>query len=130
MPIKISQLPELGSFTDDQNTLMVVVDLTEPDPYLRTKKITVENYLKSAVEFGESPAIFYVSPNGSDSNPGSSFGRAFLTIEKALEAVANSAEEINLVEIGPGVYETEGHLDVPDNTVIRSAHRTAVIRPK
>jgi hypothetical protein len=130
MPIKISQLPELASFTDDANTLMVLVDLTESDPYLRTKKITVENYLKSALEFGDTPGIFYVSPGGNDSNDGKSWERSFLTVEKALEVVANSNAEINLVEVGPGVYETEGHIDMPDNTVIKSAHRTAIFRPK
>ncbi len=130
MPIKISQLPELESFEDDANTLMVLVDLTEPDPYLRTKKITVENYLKSAVEFGETPGVFYVSTAGDDTNDGSSWGRALLTVERALELVANSNVDINLVEIAPGIYETEGHLDMPDNTVIRAAHRTAIFRPK
>jgi hypothetical protein len=130
MPIKISQLPELSSFTEDDNTYMVLVDLTEPNDYLRTKKITVENFLKSAVEFGESPNIFYVSPNGDDSNDGSSWGRAFETIERAIQEAASFLGEIVLIDIGPGIYETEGHIDVPDNTVIRSAHRTAIIRPK
>jgi hypothetical protein len=130
MPIKISQLPELASFTDDANTLMVLVDLTESDPYVRTKKITVENYLKSALEFGDTPGVFYLSPGGSDSNNGKSWERAFLTMEKALEVVANSNAEINLIEVGPGTYETEGHLDMPDNTVIKSAHRTAIFKPK
>jgi hypothetical protein len=130
MPIKISQLPELESFQDDANTLMVLVDLTESDPYLRTKKITVENYLKSAIEFGETPGVFYVSTTGDDTNDGSSWGRSLLTVEKALELVANSNVNINLVDIAPGIYETEGHLDMPDNTVIRSAHRTVIFRPK
>jgi hypothetical protein len=130
MPIKISQLPELESFVDDANTLMVLVDLTEPEPYLRTKKMTVENYLKSALEFGDTPGIFYVSPVGNDSNNGKSWERAFLTVERAMQEVANSDFDINLVEIGPGIYETEGHIDMPDNTVIKSAHRTAIFRPK
>jgi hypothetical protein len=130
MAIKISQLPELESFQDDANTLMVLVDLTESDPYLRTKKITVENYLKSAVEFGETPGVFYVSTTGNDTNDGSSWGRSLLTVERALELVANSNVDINLIEIAPGIYETEGHLDMPDNTVIRAAHRTAIFRPK
>jgi hypothetical protein len=130
MPIKISQLPVMESFDDEANTLMVLVDLNESDPFLRTKRMTVENYLKSALGFGNTPGVFYVSPAGSDENGGSSWDRAVLTIEKALELVANSNTDINLVEIAPGVYETEGHLDMPDNTVIRSAHRTAIFRPK
>jgi hypothetical protein len=130
MPIKISQLPETTSFTNDANTLMVLVDLEEGDTYLRTKKITVENFLKSAIEFGETPGVFYVSTTGDDDNDGSSWGRALLTVEKALELVANSNTDINLIEIAPGIYETEGHLDMPDNTIIRAAHRTAIFRPK
>jgi len=130
MPIKISQLPELLSFTDDANTLMVLVDLTEPDPYLRTKKMTVENYLQSAKESGDVPGVFYVATSGNDLNDGTSWAQAFLTIEKGLEAAANSNTETNLIEIAPGVYETEGHLDMPDNTIIRTAHRTVIIRPK
>lgn len=130
MPIKISQLPELESFTQDANTLMVLVDLTEPDSYLRTKKITVENFLKSAVEFGETTNVFYVSPSGDDNNNGSSWGRSFATIERGLQEASTLNGDIVLLEIGPGIYETEGHLDLPDNTVIRAAHRTAIIRPK
>jgi hypothetical protein len=130
MPIKISQLPELAAFANDASILIPVVDLTEPDTFVRTKKITVENFLKSALEFGETPGVFYVSTVGNDSNDGSSWERSFLTMEKALEAVGNSDVDINLIDVAPGVYETEGHLDMPDNTVIRSAHRTAIFRPK
>jgi hypothetical protein len=130
MPIKISQLPELASFTDDANTLMVLVDLTEPDNYTKTKKITVENFLKSSLEFGETPGVFYLSTIGDDTNDGSSWERAFRTMERALQAVENSDTIINLIDVAPGIYETEGHLDMPDNTVIKSTHRTAIFRPK
>jgi hypothetical protein len=130
MPIKISQLPELESFEEDSNILLAVVDLNEPDSYLRTKKITVENFLKSTLEFGDLPGVFYVSTNGDDLSDGSSWERSFLTVEKAIQAVNESNTDINLIEIAPGIYETEGHIDMPDNTVIRSAHRTAIFRPK
>jgi hypothetical protein len=131
MPIKISQLPELQSFSEDNLVLIPVVDLTESDPFVRTKKITVENFLKSALEFGDTPGVYYVSPEtGKDDNDGSSWQRAFLTIERALEVVDSAPTDINLIELAPGIYETEGHLDMPDNTVIRSAHRSVVIKPK
>ena len=130
MAIKITQLPELGSFANDATILIPVVDLTESDDFARTKKITAENFLKSALEFGDIPGVFYVSTAGNDTNDGKSWSRSFLTIEKALEVVANSNTDINLIEVAPGVYETEGHLDMPDNTVIKSAHRTAIFRPK
>ncbi len=71
----------------------------------------------------------YVQKAGSDNNSGETWSAAFLTIEAALEA-ANARQSLTLIDIGPGVYETEGHLDVPDNTVIRAAHRTVFIRPR
>jgi hypothetical protein len=130
MPIKISQLPELESFTDDANFLLPIVDLTEPDNFVRTKKITVENFLKSALEFGNVPNVFYVTTVGDDLNDGKSWERSFLTIEKALEVATSRNGEITLIDLGPGIYITQGHLDMPDNSIIRSAHRTVIIRPE
>jgi hypothetical protein len=71
----------------------------------------------------------YVSTNGNDTNDGKSWESSVLTIEKALE-IANDRGELTLIDIAPGVYETEGHLDMPDNTIVRCAHRTVKIRPK
>jgi hypothetical protein len=130
MPVKISQLPELGSITNEANTLMVLVDLSESSDLVRTKKMTVENFLRSTLDYGETPNIYFVSVGGNDNYDGKSWDRAFLTIEKALEVTNTRNNEITLIEVGPGTYETEGHLDMPDNTVIKSAHRTAIIRPK
>lgn len=70
----------------------------------------------------------YVQKSGSDNNSGDTWSAAFATIEKALEAAA-ARQALTLIDIGPGVYQTEGHLNVPDNTVIRAAHRTVFIRP-
>jgi hypothetical protein len=130
MPIKISQLPELQSFSDDSNFLLPIVDLTEPDNYVRTKKITVENFLKSALEFGNTPNVYYVNPEGNNTNDGKSWERSFLTIEKALQVAGSRNGQLTLIELGPGVYVTRGHLDMPDNTIVRSAHRAVIIRPE
>lgn len=130
MPIKISQLPELTSFLDDTQILLPVVDLTEPEDYVRTKKITVQNFLNSVLEYGVIPGVFHVSTVGDDTNDGSSWDRSFLTMERALQAVSNSNVSINLIDVAPGIYLTQGHLDMPDNTVIRSVHRTAIFRPQ
>jgi hypothetical protein len=71
---------------------------------------------------------YYVKANGSDTDLGTSLGEAVATIERALQlATANGGP--TLIEVYPGEYVTQGHLDMPDNCVIRSAHRTAVIRP-
>ena len=136
MPIKISQLPQLDLIdaqdllsANASNALLVIVDLEETNEYLKTKKITVEDFLLSTREAGTTPNLYYVSPGGDDARDGKSWDRAFLTIEHALSVVENVGGR-NLIEVGPGTYETEGHLDMPDDTVIKSAHRTAIIRPK
>jgi hypothetical protein len=130
MPIKITQLPELQTVSSNTaNNLLVMVDLEEEEDYLKTKKITLENFLKDLREYGQAPNLFYVSPYGNDSFDGKSWDRAFLTIEKALEVVTE-LEMLTLIELGPGTYLTEGHLDMPDDTIIRAAHRSVIIRPK
>lgn len=70
----------------------------------------------------------YVQEFGSNANSGSSWGNAVLSIERALE-LADLRGEPTLIEWGPGVYDTQGHLDMPDDTVIRAAHRSVFVRP-
>jgi len=71
----------------------------------------------------------FIQKNGNDENDGETWNTAVLTFEKALELTAER-EELTLIDVGPGVYETEGHLDMPDNTAIRAPHRSVFIRPK
>lgn len=83
------------------------------------------------VEFPSSGPVentIYVQKLGSDSNDGDTWGAAFGTIEAALLA-AELRNGLTLIKIGPGIYETEGHLDVPDNTVIQAVHRSVFVRP-
>lgn len=70
----------------------------------------------------------YVQGFGSDLNTGTSLSKAVATIERALQ-LATAAGVPTLIEVYPGVYTTQGHLDMPDDCVIRCAHRTATIRP-
>lgn len=72
----------------------------------------------------------YVQKDGSDYNDGSSWNSAFLTIEKALEAATARDGVITLIDIAPGTYVTRGNLDMPDNSLIRAAHRSVFIRPE
>ena len=77
----------------------------------------------------------YLSKDGNDEdNDGTSWSSSVSTFEKALEIADAKSDEMPgipvLIEVGPGVYETEGHLDMPDNTMIRAPHRSVVIRPK
>lgn len=72
---------------------------------------------------------FFVSKNGSDTKPGTSWDEALLTIEKALELADARDGALTLIDIGPGEYVTQGHLDMPDNCMIRAVHRTVIIKP-
>lgn len=85
---------------------------------------------------GDIGHTFHISKNGSDDNSGKTWANAFATFEKALEAaweIHDSSTtwggEITLIDVGPGTYETQGHLDMPDNCVIRGVYRTVVVRP-
>lgn len=71
----------------------------------------------------------YVSTIGSDSNDGSSEFTPYATIEKAIEQ-ATVRNELTVIKIGTGVYETEGHLDLPDNCVVQGVHRGTFVVPK
>jgi hypothetical protein len=73
--------------------------------------------------------VIYVQKNGSDTNDGTSWDAAYATIDQAVDAAWDRVGEITLIEIGPGEYTTQGHIDVPDDVIIRSAHRSAIIRP-
>lgn len=74
--------------------------------------------------------VLYVQKNGNDSNIGTSWDSAFATIEQAVDAAWDRVGEITLIEIGPGEYTSQGHIDVPDDVIIRCAHRSAIIRPE
>lgn len=72
----------------------------------------------------------YVQKDGSDYNDGTSWNSAFLTIEKALEAAELRDGVITLIDVAPGTYVTRGNLDMPDNTLLRAAHRSVFLRPE
>ena len=73
--------------------------------------------------------VIHIKGNGSDLNDGFSWRNAVRTIEKALElAWANNAP--TLIEWAPDhVVYSNGHLDMPDDCVIKATHRTVFIRP-
>lgn len=71
----------------------------------------------------------FVTESGNDNRLGTSWEESFGSIERAVE-VATERGELCLIDVGPGVYYTQGHIDVPDNTVIKCVHRTAIIKPE
>ena len=76
--------------------------------------------------------MFYVQKNGSDANTisGTTWDDAFLTIERAVEAANDRDGDLTLIDLGPGVYTTQGHIDLPDNCLLRAVHRSVVVRPE
>ena len=106
--------------------------------YLKTLQDFFDENLQETVteekiaEFTSSVHVentYYVQKNGSDRNNGQSWDSAFATIEHALDVIAER-EALTLIKIGPGVYTSKGHIDIPDNTVIQAVHRTVFFRPE
>ena len=83
--------------------------------------------ITSPTDFPIANTIF-VSESGDDANGGSSEQTAVATIERAVE-LATAREEPTLIRIGPGEYESEGHIDLPDDCAVLAAHRTVTITP-
>jgi len=73
----------------------------------------------------------FVQENGNDALGGLSPGSAVATIERALAIAATFDGDLTLIDL-LGANDnavTEGRLDMPDNTIIRCAHRTWVFKP-
>jgi hypothetical protein len=131
--IKRSAVP--GRKPTANNLSIGELALNTYDGRLYTKRAFIQDGdpTEAIVEFvGKVPIgnAFFVTKNGSDDNDGLSWDSAFLTIEKALQEVELRDGLITIVDIGPGEYETEGHLDMPDNCMIRAVHRSVIIKPK
>ena len=81
---------------------------------------------------GALPSIaktIYVATSGSDTaNDGTSEYAPFQTIEKAV-AIATARNELTIIKVGPGIYYTNGHIDLPDNCILQGVHRAVFIRP-
>jgi hypothetical protein len=74
--------------------------------------------------------VIHIKSNGNDNLDGGSWNSAVRTIEKALE-LATLRGTPTLIEWAPeSVVYTKGHLDMPDNCVIKATHRTVFLRPE
>ena len=74
--------------------------------------------------------MIFVQKSGTDTNDGSTWGRAFATIEAAITEAWTRNNTTTIIDIGPGIYYTNGHLDVPDNCIIRGVYRSVFLRPE
>ena len=81
-----------------------------------------------AVKGPPSHRTVFVSEIGDDTASGQSEQQAVRTIERAVEFAWDSEDPV-VIKIGPGSYESMGHIDLPDETVIIAPHRAVLIRP-
>lgn len=107
----------------------LAINTYDGEIYLKRNQDSLEEIIKFV---GKVPIdnVYYVQKNGKDTNDGTSWDTAYVTIEKALETVDARNGELSLIDIGPGVYITQGHLDMPDNCIIRAVHRSVIIKPE
>ena len=134
--IKRSAVPGKKPTTSNLALGELAINTNDGKIYTR-REFTVESELiEEVVEFvGKVPVgnAVYVSVNGQDYNEGQSWDTAFSSMERALEAAweRNAVDPtcLTLIDVGPGIYYTNGHLDMPDNCMIRSVHRTAIFKP-
>jgi hypothetical protein len=98
--------------------------------YTKIEREGVETIIKYT---GTNPIenVYYVQKNGSDASnvSGTTWDDAFLTIERAVQEVALRDGELTLIDVGPGEFLSQGHIDVPDNCIIRTCHRSSIIKP-
>ena len=77
---------------------------------------------------------YFVQVTGNDTNAGTTWEKSFRTIEKALETASlrkiDDPTAITLIDVGAGRYMTQGHLDMPDDCIIRAVHRTVIVYPQ
>lgn len=75
----------------------------------------------------------FMQTTGDDTNDGRTWSTAVATFERALE-IADEIKiadptAITLIDVGAGRYTSNGHLDMPDDTIIRAVHRSVVLTP-
>lgn len=118
--------------TTDLELGEIAINTYDGKIFLKTEQIVDDIPEQSIVQFVAKVSVgntFFVSVNGKDTNPGTSWDEALSSIEQALTLATARDGLLTLIDIGPGIYFTQGHLDVPDNCMIRAVHRTVVIKP-
>jgi hypothetical protein len=103
-------------------------------PIVSTSNILAEFFIGDGSQLTNLPNepvanTIFVQTTGDDNNTGETWGDAVATFEKALE-LANARQQLTVIEVSPGVYTTQGHLDMPDNTLIKATHRSVIVKPE
>lgn len=120
---------ERNSITNPPDGLVIY---NETSNFLQIRRNGVWTNVGDVGVAGELPEIaktLYVSTSGDDAlNDGTNEFSPYATIEKAVE-IATARDELTVIKVGPGVYYTNGHIDLPDNCVVQATHRGTYIRP-
>jgi len=127
--LKTSDVPGKIPALEDLQLGELAVNTADGELYLKRDKdgeISIEKFTFS----NPIDSVIFVQKSGSDDNSGDSWDSAYLTIEKAVEDAWTRDNEIVLIEIGPGIYESQGHIDMPDNSIIHCVYRSVKIRPE
>lgn len=107
MPTKITELPASGTpATDD---VLAIDDVS----VAITKKVTIAQIiaLVGASSSGNDPMVRYVTKQGNDANSGASWGTAFLTVRKAIEALPTNTLTNGHVYHYGRIYVGRGQFD-------------------
>jgi len=129
--IKRSSVPDLEPSLSDLKLGELALNTNDGKLFTKIDHTINSTPVQEIVQFISKIPIgnsLFVSKNGSDNYEGTSWDRAVATIEKALQ-LATARNSLTLIDIGPGVYYTNGHLDMPDNCMVRTVHRTVIIKP-
>lgn len=118
--------------TSDLDLGEVAINTYDGNIFIKRDQDGVEEIIKFT---GSQPVenVYYVAKSGSDANTvaGTTWDTAFATVERAIEVIsADRPGQLTLIEVGPGEYTTQGHIDVPDDTLLRSVHRGAIFKPE
>jgi hypothetical protein len=112
----------------------IAINTNDGNLYLKREYFSesANTNIEEVVKFTSSIPVentLYVQKAGDDENDGTSWNTAFATIEKAVEA-ATLRGELTLIDVGPGEYTTQGHIDMPDDCIIKGVYRTVYIKPE
>lgn len=130
--IKLKRSAVSGNAPDTTQIALgeLAINTYDGDIYLKRNQAGAEEILKFAAHVPVEN-VLYVQKNGNDTkNDGSSWSKAFATVEAAVAAATLRNGDITVIQIGPGVYTTQGHIDMPDNCIIHSDYRAAIFRPE
>lgn len=129
---QLSELFTELTVDDYLSTIQGNIDVTAP--ISSNTSITANAFVGDGSQLTNLPPspvdnTIYLQATGDDNNAGESWGTAVATFEKALE-LANARQTLTVIEVAPGRYQTRGHLDMPDDTIIKATHRSVIVEPE